>query len=371
MMHRRAFEDIDHTLRDLMQLDDAEATDKIFGGKTVVLGGDFRLILPVVSKGGREDIVSVSLPRSHLWQHVTILRLHINMRVMATNSQEQRKFTKWVLNVGDDNLPPIVEEGVDPDWIKIPSHIRLLAEDCSLRRLIRAIYPHHRCHSGDAMYLMERSILAPKNIDVDEVNNVILKSLSEESHTYLSANSLTPTNEGASVAAGVSMDSLYLVEFLNILQFSGIANHELELKVGVPILLLRNLNQSIGLCNGTRLIVKKLGQRVIEAKIIKGNNVSKLVFIPRIIMSPSGTDWPFVLRRRQFPVRVAFAITINKSQGQTFNNVGVYLSSPIYSHGQFYDAISRVTSSANIKIFNGQGPNKYMRNVVYKEVLEM
>jgi ATP-dependent exoDNAse (exonuclease V) alpha subunit len=88
-------------------------------------------------------------------------------------------------------------------------------------------------------------------------------------------------------------------------------------------------------------------------------------------MSPSGTYWPFVLRRRQFPVRVAFAITINKSQGQTFNNVGVYLPSPVYSHGQLYVVISRVTSSANIKIFNSQGSNRYMRNVVYKEVLEM
>jgi hypothetical protein len=126
---------------------------------------------------------------------------------------------------------------------------------------------------------------------------------------------LTPTEEGASVAIRVSMDSLYPVEFLDILQFSGIANHELEFKVGVPILLLHNLNQSIRLCNGTRLIVKKLGQRVIETEIIIGNNVGKRVFIPRIIMSPSGTDWPFVLRCRQFPVRVAFAITINKSQG--------------------------------------------------------
>jgi hypothetical protein len=99
------------------------------------------------------------------------------------------------------------------------------------------MYPDHRCHFGDAMYLMQRNILAPKNIDVDEVNNAIL-----ELHMYLSANSLTPTKEGASVAARVSMDSLYPVEFLNTLQFSGIANHELELKVGVPILLLRNLN---------------------------------------------------------------------------------------------------------------------------------
>ncbi len=107
-----------------------------------------------------------------------------------------------MLNVGDDNLLAIVkEEGVDPDWIKIPSHMRLLAEVCNLKGLIRTIYPDHRCHSRDAMYLMQRNILAPKNIDVDEVNNAILESLSEESHTYLSANSLTPTEEGASVVA--------------------------------------------------------------------------------------------------------------------------------------------------------------------------
>jgi hypothetical protein len=180
MMHCRAFEAVDRTLCDLMQLDDAQVTGKIFGEKTVVLGGDFRQILPVVPKVGREDIVSASLPRSHLWQHVTILRLHINMRVMATNSKEQREFAKWVLNVGDRSLPAIVgKEGVDPDWIKIPSHMRLPAEDCSLRRLIRTIYLDHQCHFGDAMYLMQRNILAPKNTNIDEVNNAILKSLSK------------------------------------------------------------------------------------------------------------------------------------------------------------------------------------------------
>jgi ATP-dependent DNA helicase PIF1 len=217
---------------------------------------------------------------------------------MVANFEEQQEFAKWVLNVRNDDLHAIAEEeGVDPDWMKILSHMRLLAEDCSLRRLIRTIYLDHQCHFGDAMYFMQHSILAPKNININEVNNAILESLYEELHMYLSANSLTSTKEGASVVAGISMDSLYLVEFLNTLQFSGNANHKLELKVGVPILLLRNFNQSIGLCNGTRLIVKRLGQRVIEAEIITGNNVGKCVFIPRIIMSPSRTDWPFVLRR--------------------------------------------------------------------------
>jgi ATP-dependent DNA helicase PIF1 len=180
--------------------------------------------------------------------------------------------------------------------------MRLPAEDCNLRGLIRTIYLDHQRHSRDAMYFIQRSILALKNIDVNEVNNAILELLYEELHTYLSANSLTPTEEGASVVARVSMDSLYPVEFLNTLQFSSITNHKLELKVGVPILLLRNLNQSIGLCNGTKLIIKRLGQRVIEAEIIIGNNVGKRLFIPRIIMSPSGIDWPFVLYRCQIPI---------------------------------------------------------------------
>jgi hypothetical protein len=160
---------------------------------------------------------------------------------MATNFEEQREFAKWVLNVGDGSLPAIVEEeGVDLNWIKIPSHMRLLVEDCSLRGLIRTIYPNHQRHSGDAMYLKQRNILALKNTNVDEVNNAILESLSKELHTYLSADSLAPIEAGASVVAGVS---LYLVDFLNTLQFSGITNHKLELKVGVPILLLYNLNK--------------------------------------------------------------------------------------------------------------------------------
>jgi ATP-dependent DNA helicase PIF1 len=82
-------------------------------------------------------------------------------------------------------------------------------------------------------------------------------------------------------------------------------------------------------------------------------------------MSPFGTDWPFVLRRHSFPVQVAFAMIINKSQGQTLNNVGVYLPSSVFYYGQLYVVISQVTRYANIKIFGSQGLDEYMRNVVY------
>jgi len=109
------------------------------------------------------------------------------------------------------------EKGVDPNWIKIPSHMKLPTKDCNLRGLIQTIYPNHQRHSRDAMYLMQCNILALKNNDLDEVNNVILESLYEELHMYMNANSLTSIEEGASVVAGVSMDSLCMVEFLNTL----------------------------------------------------------------------------------------------------------------------------------------------------------
>jgi hypothetical protein len=64
-------------------------------------------------------------------------------------------------------------------------------------------------------------------------------------------------------------------------------------------------------------------------------------------------------------------MTINKNQGQTLNNVGVYLLFLVFSHGQLHVIISRVASNANIKIFSGQGLDGYMQNVVYREVLEM
>ena len=114
-------------------------------------------------------------------------------------------------------------------------------------------------------------------------------------------------------------------EFLNSLTFSGIPDHELRLKVGLPIMLMRNINQSAGLCNGTRLIITQLGKRFIEGQVITCPNVGDKVYIPLIIMSPSDSKWPFILKRRQYPISVCFAMTINKSQGQSLKKVGLYL----------------------------------------------
>ncbi|KAI9121211.1 hypothetical protein K1719_008244 [Acacia pycnantha] len=86
------------------------------------------------------------------------------------------------------------------------------------------------------------------------------------------------------------------------------------IKVGVPIMLLRNIDQSAGLCNGTRLRVTHLGKNVIEGLTLNGSNPNQKVLIHRMDMNPSDSSLPFRMKRRQFPITLSFAMTINKSQ---------------------------------------------------------
>jgi len=103
------------------------------------------------------------------------------------------------------------------------------------------------------------------------------------------------------------------IEFLNSLMISGLPNQFIKLKIRTFIMLLRNLDQTQGLCNGTRLITTRLAKHVITAEIISGKNSGHMVYNPRMFMSPSQSPWPFKLLRRQFPIMLSYAMTINKS----------------------------------------------------------
>jgi ATP-dependent DNA helicase PIF1 len=167
----------------------------------------------------------------------------------------------------------------------------------------------------------------------------------------------------------------YPQDFLNFITPNGLPPHELRIKINYPLILLHNLDPRSGLCNVTRLVVGAVNKHIIDAEIVNGTHARDRVFIPRISMSLSkDLSLPFKFKRKQFLVCLSFMMTINKAQGQTLPNVGVYLSEPVFSHGQLYVALSRGVSRGSTWVLykpsNEVDPKgNSTRNLVYTDVL--
>ena len=125
----------------------------------------------------------------------------------------------------------------------------------------------------------------------------------------------------------------------------------------------------IGVCNGSRGILTCANNRVLEVRLLTGDHAGETVFIPRLTITPSDSGLPFQLCRRQFPVRLGFCMSINKAQGQSVDTVGLDLRSGVFTHGQFYVAMSRATSVHRMKVIWNVNSEGVTKNIVYPEVL--
>lgn len=184
--------------------------------------------------------------------------------------------------------------------------------------------------------------MAPRNADVLELNNKIIAKLEGRLHNYYSTDYMKDDDETGAY-------DYFPTEFMNTLTPNGLPPHNLQLKIGAIVILLRNMNIANGLCNGTRLKIIDVGSYVLTARIISGVGKGKIVMLPRIELTPSEEDVPFQFVRRQYPIRIGYAVTINRAQGQSYDHVGVLLTVPVFSHGQLYVAASRSKYKSNLK----------------------
>ncbi len=364
MSHKNNILVVDKLLKDL-----TGNKEELFGGKIVILSGDPRQTLPIIKHGSKAQVIYSCIKFCPMiWSNCTKLTLTINERIRRNgNGLREQEFAAFILDVGNNShtLPRIISDDNTKHIIQIPSNICPI--NLNLNTLIDEIYPQLNL----GIIPVESAILTPKNKEVDHINEKALDIFTGEILQLLSADTVF-NNENLP-------DPLYPIEFINSININGIPLHNLKVKLGAPLMLLRNLDITKGLCNGTRMTLISVTNNVLRVRLINGSHSGNEAFIPRIELSPADNALPFKLKRRQFPVRLCFGMTINKAQGQSMQNLGVYLPNPVFGHGQLYVAISRAGLPDKTKVLitqvNGiQGEfdnyiGTFTENVVYSEVL--
>ncbi|EUC56136.1 PIF1-like helicase, partial [Rhizoctonia solani AG-3 Rhs1AP] len=236
--------------------------DKAFGGITVVFGGDFRQTLPVVPKGTPEQIIAQCLKESPLWAGMEKLRLTRNMRLQG--DPEMAEFAAWLLEVGEGHQIPRDKYFAD---IAFKPSMRVASRDVLIDKIYGDLSSPH--HVNDE-YLRGRTILTPRNDDVIILNKKILEKFPGQPQVFHSADKVI-------YEAGVDDERLGTLstEYLNSLNSGSVPLSKLELKEGCPIMVLRNLARSQGVCNGTRGVVTRMGSRVLEVRLLTGSEAGR------------------------------------------------------------------------------------------------
>jgi hypothetical protein len=346
MQHQDCFTAVDRTFRDLFKI------DNLFAGIPMVFGGDFAQIPPVVPNGSKADTIMASIRYWPNWDQFTVLYLTENMRLRGVTSPENLQFAEFLSRLS--YTPELYET------VKLPSYIKVYDD---YKEFHTALFPPalmERARETPELFA-ERAILASHNTSVADLNSDILRLMSGEAQTFVSVDS---AEQGADDEA-FHMDD----EYLHTLEASGIPPARLTLKVGAPVILTRNMNPANGFCNGTRCIVKRMHSRALEVEIASGEFQGRRTTLPRILCNSKASDFGFILTRRQFPVQLCFAISINKSQGQSLPVVGLDLRNSVFSHGQLYVALSRVTDVSKLHVLIRNKASRLVENKVWPDLL--
>ncbi|XP_015970211.1 uncharacterized protein LOC107493669 [Arachis duranensis] len=191
MTNKLAFKALDRSFRDIMTLISVSYKDLPFGGKIIVLGGDFQQVLLAIPKASHAEIVLASINSSILWKHFEVLTLTKDMRLESVTNQsnlkELKRFFDWILQIGEGRIGTIINEKL---LVQIPNEFLIFPSDNPIDDIINAIYPDIVRNFDDTGFFQDRAILALKVEIVEEINDHILQLLPRTEKEYLSADSI-------------------------------------------------------------------------------------------------------------------------------------------------------------------------------------
>ena len=337
MANKAVLECVDAVLRKIMQ------NDAPFGGKVILLSGDFRQTCPVIPHGQREDVIEASIRSSYLWSDFDIYKLTIPMR--QAEDEELQQYLDEIGAGASENVP-----------------IAYMESCCLSTDLINFVYPPDIL--GDPLKCVKRSILCPTNRQVDFYNMELLRRLESQSKVYLSADHIKEASDNGIVAPNGYID--YHREHTP----PGLPPHKLHVKINGVYRLMRNMSVERGLVKNCRVVIKSLGNSVVCVQLITKNGpLEEDIILPRINFTYEIPNTGFTLCRRQFPLTPAYATTFNSCQGLTLDKVGIDLTSPVFSHGQLYTALSRIRKREDGILRVRNRAIDTMENVTYRELL--
>lgn len=346
MANRAVLACVDETCRRVMQ------STQPFGGKVVVLLGDFRQTCPVIRRGTKAEVINASISRSPIWPRFTIYRLTIPIR-----NADDPPFAAFVDAIGDGGGPQISFQG--------------LQHANSRTDLIQFTFPSNVI--DNPILCMRRCILAPTNSQVDAYNSTILNQLPGTPRHFCAADSL---EEHTDIMDNSESDVLptpdAILDYVSRIRPNGMPDHTLLIKPGGLYRLLRNFSVDRGLVKNTRVVVFGIGQKLITVRLLKSLGGTPFldhedILLPRITFKetlPSG----HTLIRKQFPLAPAYASTFHSCQGLTLDCIGVDLTHPVFTHGQLYTALSRVRCRNDIMVLLPDDQATTM-NVTYRDIL--
>ena len=322
-------------LQDLMQ------NTRPFGGKTIVFSGDYQQTLPIMENMSEEKVLRhVAKNAAVFKRHARVYSLTTNMRVALLTKElrlasgnrnraklgrqldDQVKYSDFIKRMGAGELPRPSSSQVPDDFVEVPSNICLQRDEPtqvppakrhgdadSVAPLLKFVFPDFKKKHISREYLAGRAVLAPRNDTTFAINNMCLDMVPGDERTYYSSDTVQEASSGDDLTYAPT------TEFLNQMPTpNGFPHHQVRLKVGALVMVLRSIRGEPRLVNGTRCIVTAMYDSCIKATIVGGSHDGERVIIHRIplIQNRDCGNTTFAIKRTQLPIRLSWAMTINK-----------------------------------------------------------